>query len=94
MWNRQRYGGTYWCMGDVWGCTDVQGGCTDTPNQTDIPICLTTPTNTLRNTNQPIKKCHIVVLYSQGLCESYKTICSKYGVQIHFKGGNTLEIPY
>ena len=43
-----------------------------------------------RNTNQTIKKYHIVVPYSQGLCESYKTICSKYGVQVHFKAGNTV----
>ena len=32
------------------------------------------------------KKCHIVVPYSGGLCESYKTICSKYSIQVHFKG--------
>ena len=44
-----------------------------------------------RNTNQTIKKYQIVVPYSQGLCESYKTICSKYGIQEHFKGGNTLK---
>ena len=37
------------------------------------------------------KKCHIVVPCSQGVCESYKTTCSKYGVQVHFKGGKTLE---
>ena len=43
------------------------------------------------NTSQTGKKCHIVVAYSQGLCESYKTICHKYGVQVHFKGGNTLK---
>ena len=36
------------------------------------------------------KKYHIVVPYSQGQCESYKAICSKYVVQVHFKGGNTL----
>ena len=38
-----------------------------------------------------MKKSYIVVSYSQGLCESYKAICSKYGVQVHFKGGNTLK---
>ena len=43
------------------------------------------------NTCQTEKKCHIVVPYSQGLCESYKAICSKYGVQVHFKGENTLK---
>ena len=26
-----------------------------------------------------------------GLCECYKTIYSKYGVWVHFKGGNTLK---
>ena len=44
-----------------------------------------------RNTNQTGKKCQIVEPYSQGLCESYKTICSKYGVYVHFKGGNILK---
>ena len=29
--------------------------------------------------------------HSQSLFESYKTICSKYGVQVHFKGENTLK---
>ena len=42
-----------------------------------------------RNTNQTLKKCHMVVPYSQGPYESYKTICSKYGAQVHFKGRNT-----
>ena len=43
------------------------------------------------NTRQTKKKCHIVVPYSQGLCESYKNICGKYGIKVHFKGGNTLK---
>ena len=43
------------------------------------------------NTSQMGRKCHIVVPYSQGLYESYKTMCSKYGVQVHFKEGNTLK---
>ena len=45
-----------------------------------------------RNTSQTQKKLYIVVPYTKGLCESYKTICSKYGVQVYFKGGNTLKI--
>ena len=32
-----------------------------------------------------------MVPYLQGLHERYKPICSKYGVQVHFKGGNTLK---
>ena len=37
------------------------------------------------------KKCHIVVPYSQGICENFKTICQNYGVQVHFKEGTTLK---
>ena len=37
------------------------------------------------------KKCHIVVPYAQGTCESFKTICQKYGVQVRFKGGTSLK---
>ena len=43
------------------------------------------------NTSQTNKRCHIVVPYSQDLCETYKNICSRYGVQVHFKGENTLK---
>ena len=44
-----------------------------------------------RNTKAVQKRCHIVVPYTKGLCESYKSISSKYGVQAYFKGGNTLK---
>ena len=33
----------------------------------------------------------IVVPYVQGLGESFKNICYKYGVQTHFKGGTTIK---
>ena len=36
-------------------------------------------------------KCHIVVPYSQGIGESVKNICKKQGVDVHFKGGQTLK---
>ena len=42
-------------------------------------------------TNQTEKKFHIVVSYSQGLCESHKTTCSKDVVKVNFKGGNTVK---
>ena len=32
-------------------------------------------------------KCHIVVPYTEGMCESLKKICKRYGVDMHFKGG-------
>ena len=34
---------------------------------------------------------NIVIPYIQGLGESFKKICSKYGIQPHFKGNRTLK---
>ena len=48
--------------------------------------------NKKKERNTPIqKRCHIVVPYTKGLCESYRFICGKYGVQAYFRGGNTLK---
>ena len=36
-------------------------------------------------------KGHIVIPYTQGLCESINKICGRYGIQAHFKGGSTIK---
>ena len=36
-------------------------------------------------------KGHIVIPYTQGLCESIKKICGRYGIQTHFKCGRTIK---
>ena len=36
-------------------------------------------------------KGHIVIPYTQGLCESIKKICGKYGIQTHFKDSSTIK---
>ena len=36
-------------------------------------------------------KGHIVIPYTQGLCESIKKICGRYGIQTHFKGSSTMK---
>ena len=36
-------------------------------------------------------KPYIVVPYHQGLSESYKNICKKYGIEVHLKGGHTIK---
>ena len=41
-------------------------------------------------TNEAKNKGHIVIPYTQGLCESIKKICGRYGIQTHFKGGRTI----
>ena len=43
-------------------------------------------------TNAVKTKGHIVIPYTQGLCESIKKICSRYGIQTHFKGTSTLQV--
>ena len=42
-------------------------------------------------TNEVKNKGHIVIPYTQGLCESIKRICGRYGIQTHFKGGRTIK---
>ena len=42
-------------------------------------------------TREVKSKGHIVIPYTQGLCESVKKICSRYGIQTHFKGGSAIK---
>ena len=42
-------------------------------------------------TNEVKNKGHIVIPYTQGLCESLKKICGRYGIETHFKGGSTIK---
>ena len=42
-------------------------------------------------TNEVKTKGHFVIPYTQGLCESIKKICGRYGIQTHFKGGSTIK---
>ena len=42
-------------------------------------------------TNDVKTRGHIVIPYTQGLCGSIKKICSRYGIQTHFKGNSTFK---
>ena len=42
-------------------------------------------------TNEVKTKGHIVIPYTQGLGKSIKKICSRYGIQTHFKGNSTIK---
>ena len=46
--------------------------------------------NNMQNNNSK-KKLDMMVPYYQGLSESIKRTCKKYGVQVHFKGGLTIK---
>ena len=48
-------------------------------------------TSTSAATKEVKSKGHIVIPYTQGLCESIKRICGRYGIQTHFKGGTTIK---
>ena len=48
-------------------------------------------TGTSVATKEAKSKGHIVIPYTQGLCESIKTICARYGIQTHFKGSSTIK---
>ena len=48
-------------------------------------------TGTPAATKEVKSKGHIVISYTQGLCESIKKICGRYGIQTHFKGGTTIK---
>ena len=42
-------------------------------------------------TNEVKTMGHRIIPYMQGLCESIKKICSRYGIQTHFKGNSTIK---
>ena len=42
-------------------------------------------------TSEVKTKGHTVIPYTQGLCESIKKICGRYGIQTHFKDGSTIK---
>ena len=48
-------------------------------------------TSTSAATKEVKSKGHIVIPFTKGLCESIKKICGRYGIQTHFKGGNTIK---
>ena len=43
------------------------------------------------NSNSLTQKPYMVVPYFKGVSESLKKICGKHGVQVYFKGGNTIK---
>ena len=47
--------------------------------------------DTQPTTNEVKTKGHIVIPYTQDLCESIKKICGRYGIQTHFKVGSTIK---
>ena len=58
-----------------------------------IKLKTSTP-RTTKNSNKdtkPISRSYITVPYNKGLSESFKNICKRYGIQEHFKSGETIK---
>ena len=47
--------------------------------------------DTISNNTSGNKKPYMVLPYVKGLSESMKNVCNKHGVQVHYKGGNTIK---
>ena len=43
------------------------------------------------NSNTINRRSYITVPYMEGLSESIKNICKRYGIQVYFKGGKTIK---
>ena len=52
---------------------------------------MSTPKSNKNNNNSNINKGHITVSYNEGLSESVKNTCKKYGIQVHFKSGKSIK---
>ena len=48
-------------------------------------------TNICANVTSNSQRLYIMVLCATGLCESLRNVYRKYGIQVHFKGGNTIK---
>ena len=58
------------------------------------PTSATRKKNNNRNSNpnnNRDQQSHITVPYHQGLSESFKRTCKKYGIEVHLKGGPTIK---
>ena len=50
-----------------------------------------TPKTNNSSNNKTIYRSHITVPHNEGLSESLKNICKRYGIQVYFKSGKTIK---
>ena len=51
----------------------------------------TPKTNKKKTNSNNISRGYITAPYNEGLSESLKNICKRYGIQVHFKSGKTIN---
>ena len=47
--------------------------------------------NNSKQDNRPTCKSYITVPYNEGLSETFKNTCKRYGLEVHFKSGKTIK---
>ena len=47
--------------------------------------------NTNTSYNRPMHRNSVTVPYNEGLSQTFKNICKRYGIQVHFKSGKTIK---
>ena len=47
--------------------------------------------NTNTSDNRPMHRNSVTVPYNEGLSQTFKNICKRYGIQVHFKSGKTIK---
>ena len=69
----------HWCKYPEWAI-----------NRTKLKMS-TPKSNNKNNSSKTISRGHVTVSYSEGLSESVKNICKKYGIEVHFKSGKSIK---
>ena len=52
---------------------------------------MSSPKSNRNNNSRTISRGHLIVSYSEGLHETVKNICKRYGIQVHFKSGKSIK---
>ena len=79
------------CKYPKWALDKVEKKLNRSPSEAIDGVNNQHTNGTSAATKEVKRKGHIVIPYTQGLCESIKKICGRYGIQTHFKGGNTIK---
>ena len=79
------------CKHPKWALNKVEKRLTKPPSEV-INRADSQSTRGTQPTTKDVKtKGHIVIPCTQDLCQSIKRICSRYGIQTHFKGNSTIK---
>ena len=79
------------CKCPKWALDKVEKRLNRSPSEEIDGVNNQGTTGTYAATKEVKSKGHNVIPYTQGLCESNKKICGRYGIQTHFKGCSTIK---